>query len=66
MRVAINGEIRDVPPELDLAALLEHLSLPSRRVAVELNREVIRRSDWANRKVSEADKIEIVHFVGGG
>ena len=49
-----------------LAALLDHLALPSQRVAVELNREVIRRSDWTNRKISEADKIEIVHFVGGG
>ena len=66
MRVEINGEIRDVPAELDLAALLDRLSLSSRRVAVELNREVVRRSDWASRKLAEADKIEIVHFVGGG
>jgi len=66
MRIEINGEIRDVPAELDLAALLDRLSLSSRRVAVELNREVVRRSDWASRKLSEADKIEIVHFVGGG
>jgi len=66
MRIEINGEIRDVPAELDLAALLDRLSLPSRRVAVELNREVVRRSDWASRKLAEADKIEIVHFVGGG
>ena len=66
MRVEINGQNRDVPERLHLAGLLEHLALPARRVAVELNREVIRRSDWTNRTVREGDKIEIVHFVGGG
>lgn len=66
MRVQINGEFRDVPPDLDLAALLEHLALPSGRIAVELNRQVIRRSEWPHKKISEADRIEIVHFVGGG
>jgi len=66
MRVEINGESRDVPERLDLAELLRHLSLPDQRVAVELNCEVIRRSDWPSRMVREGDKIEIVHFVGGG
>lgn len=66
MRVEINGESRDVPEILDLAGLLEHLALPNQRVAVELNREVVRRSDWSGRTVREGDKIEIVHFVGGG
>lgn len=66
MRVEINGESRDVPSGLDLEGLLKHLDLISRRVAVELNREVVGRSEWSSRKVSEADKIEIVHFVGGG
>jgi sulfur carrier protein len=66
MRVQINGETRDVPLGLNLEALLEHLSLPQQRVAVELNREVIRKSEWVNQTVSEDDRIEIVHFVGGG
>ena len=66
MRVEINGESRDVPETLDLAALLRHLALPDQRVAVELNREVVRRSDWPSRTVIEGDRIEIVHFVGGG
>ncbi|HYJ90164.1 MAG TPA: sulfur carrier protein ThiS [Pyrinomonadaceae bacterium] len=66
MRVQINGETRDVPLGLNLEALLEHLSLPQQRVAVELNREVIRKSEWVNQTVNEDDRIEIVHFVGGG
>ena len=66
MTVTINGEIRRLDGEVTLDRLLELLSLPSKRVAVELNREVVRRSDWENTVVRDADTIEVVHFVGGG
>jgi thiamine biosynthesis protein ThiS len=66
MRIEVNGEKRDVPAGLNLQALLEHLSLPVKRVAVELNRQVVRRSDWQTRPVNEEDRIEVIHFVGGG
>jgi thiamine biosynthesis protein ThiS len=66
MRVVINGEKKDVPAELNLQALLEHLSLPTKRVAVELNRQVVRRADWETRPVNEEDRIEVIHLVGGG
>ena len=66
MNLIINGEKKDVPGGIDLEALLNHLSLPQQRIAIELNKEVIRRKDWQNTKLSEADKIEVVHFVGGG
>lgn len=66
MKVFLNGEVRDVPPELDLEQLLEHFSLPSRRVAVELNKQVVGRIDWKNTKVKDSDTIEVIHFVGGG
>ena len=66
MNVIINGEKKDVPDEIDLEKLLIHLSLPEQRVAIELNKEVVRRMDWQSTKLSEADKIEVVHFVGGG
>ena len=66
MRVHINGEMHDVPDGISLQSLLEKLQLPQQRVAVELNAEVIRRSDWTERQISADDKIEIVHFVGGG
>lgn len=64
--VKINGELKQVPPDINLAELLKHLELPSERLAVELNSEVVRRINWENIKVKNADKIEIVHFVGGG
>ena len=66
MRVFINGESHEVQGSPSLAELIEQLDLPAARIAVELNREVVRRSEWANRVVHDEDKIEIVHFVGGG
>ena len=66
MQVQVNGETREIPAELSLAELLDHLSMPSRLLAIELNKEVVRRKDWHDIKVNEADTIEIIHFVGGG
>jgi sulfur carrier protein len=64
--ITINGETRDVPPEINLDHLLELFSLPRQRVAIELNNGVVRRSDWPQTLVRDGDKIEVVHFVGGG
>ncbi len=66
MKIIINGETREVPGEMDLGELLELLSMPTERVAVELNRRVVRRAEWTAEKISEDDQIEIIHFVGGG
>ena len=66
MKVFINGETREIPNEVNLSELLKNLSLPSERIAVELNKEVVRKKDWENVRVADADKIEIIHFVGGG
>ncbi len=66
MRIIINGETKEIANELNLARLLETLALPNERIAVELNREVVRKKDWENIFIKDADKIEIVHFVGGG
>jgi len=66
MKVTINGETKELESEVTLSRLLELFSLPSQRVAVELNREVIRRQAWDSTVVRDDDRIEIVHFVGGG
>ena len=66
MRVYVNGESKDVRESLTLAELVTELDLPALRIAVELNRAVVRRRDWEGTKLSENDRIEIVHFVGGG
>ena len=66
MKVFINGETKEIGAEVNLIELLDQFSLPKERVAVELNKEVVRKKDWATIRVKDADKIEIVHFVGGG
>lgn len=64
--IAINGERRDVPAGLNIRNLVSHLGLDPERVAVELNRRLVRRADWEATPVEEGASIEIVTFVGGG
>lgn len=66
MKVTINGEIKQLESEVSLSRLLELFSLPSQRVAVEVNREVVRKQAWDATIVQDNDRIEVVHFVGGG
>ena len=66
MRVVVNGEPREVGEGATLAELVELLALAPERLAVELNREVVRRALWPQTRLSEGDRVEIVHFVGGG
>ena len=66
MRVYLNGEAKELEEGATLPTLIEQLSLAPERVAVELNREVVRRADWPGIELSDGDRLEIVHFVGGG
>lgn len=66
MTIFLNGEARELDSQKTVAELLEVFSLPKQRVAIELNRQVIRRQDWEKTEVADQDKIEVVHFVGGG
>jgi len=66
MTFVINGDSKEVPNGLNLEGVLEFFSLPSQRVAVELNKTVIPRREWTTTTVAESDKIEVIHFVGGG
>ncbi len=65
MKLTINGEAREVAA-LTLAALVEQLGMKPDRIAVELNRAIVRREHWASTELHEGDRLEIVHFVGGG
>jgi sulfur carrier protein len=71
MNLYINGEehpFADPPPpaQFTLAALIESLSMKSDRVAVELNRDIVPRNRWPETLLKDGDRLEIVHFVGGG
>lgn len=66
MRLKINGDNRDVSAAVTLEDLVRELSLTPQRVAIELNGKVVRRDEWAQTTLNEDDRVEIVHFVGGG
>ena len=66
MRVELNGEPKELAEGTTLLALIEQLSLAPERIAVELNRDVVRRSDWPATRLNHGDRVEIIHFVGGG
>lgn len=67
VQVQINGEPREFShSSLRLSELVEQLSLAPQRIAIEVNRQIVRRADWEHTEVSDGDRVEIVHFVGGG
>ncbi|MBB5519612.1 sulfur carrier protein ThiS [Amphiplicatus metriothermophilus] len=66
MQVLINGETRRFDAPMSVSALLAALELPATKVAVERNLEIVPRSAFAETTLADGDRIEIVHFVGGG
>ena len=65
MKITINGQEQSSPP-IPLAGLVEQLGMKQDRVAVELNRDIVPRAKWGETNLAEGDRLEIVHFVGGG
>ena len=66
MQVLINGETKDIPSAATVQDLIQLLELKNDRVAVELNREIVKQRDWESTSVEAGAQVEIVHFVGGG
>ena len=66
MTIKLNGEAFELAGALTVAALLSHLNIDTRRVAVELNLVVLKRAAFETTLVAEGDEVEIVNFVGGG
>ena len=66
MLLHINGESREFPDGLTVAALVGQLGMKPDRVAVELNLEIVSRTKWEATVLKDGDKLEVVHFVGGG
>ncbi|WP_397404801.1 sulfur carrier protein ThiS [Phenylobacterium sp.] len=66
MQLIVNGEDRAFDGVADVAALVQALGLDVRKVAVELNLEIVPRSTYARTNLTDGDRIEIVHFIGGG
>jgi thiamine biosynthesis protein ThiS len=66
IEVAINGEIRSIPNGQTILRLLELLDLDPARVAVELDRRIVKPHDWDTTPIRDGAHLEIVQFVGGG
>jgi thiamine biosynthesis protein ThiS len=66
LRIQVNGESHEVADKLSLQDLVIYLNLSAARLAIELNQNVVRRGDWDTMILKEDDRVEIVHFVGGG
>ncbi|HEY3102107.1 MAG TPA: sulfur carrier protein ThiS [Pyrinomonadaceae bacterium] len=67
MQIQINGEQREfAQSSIALSELIEKLSLAPQRIAIEVNRQIIRRDEWESTSIKDGDRVEIVQFVGGG
>ncbi len=64
--IEVNGESRQVPQGASVAELLALIGLAAPKVAVERNLEIVPRSAWASTPLAAGDRLEIVHFIGGG
>jgi len=66
MKIQLNGHEREFAAPLSLSELVQQLGMKQDRVAVELNRNIVPREMWPQTALSEGDRLEVVHFVGGG
>ncbi|MEQ4539547.1 MAG: sulfur carrier protein ThiS [Billgrantia sp.] len=66
MQIQLNGEPRDLAPDLTVAQLVDDLGLTGRRIAVERNEEIVPKSEHGATCLADGDRIEIVHAIGGG
>jgi thiamine biosynthesis protein ThiS len=65
-KLFLNGQETEVPDGLRVGTLLEWLKLPTDRVAVEHNFVIVPRGEWSETLIEAGDRLEVVHFVGGG
>ncbi|WP_043530983.1 sulfur carrier protein ThiS [Litchfieldella xinjiangensis] len=66
MQIQLNGEKTTVDDAATVQALVESLGLAERRIAVEVNEEIVPRSQHSERRLADGDSVEIVHAIGGG
>ena len=66
IKIKVNGKFSTINENLSLFTLLNQLKIPLKKVAIELNHEIVDKKKLNNIKLRKGDKIEIVHFIGGG
>ena len=66
IKIRVNGKFKSVPENYKISDLLYDLKIPLKKVAIELNQEIIDKKNIGKISLKKDDKIEIVHFIGGG
>jgi sulfur carrier protein len=66
LNILLNGEPTTIPTDITTAQLVEMLELSGKRLAVEINEEIVPRSRYGSHRLQEGDRVEIVHAIGGG
>ncbi len=66
MNIIVNGEELTLNSDTTIEELLQKLKIKDKVMAVAVNMNIIKKDDWKNYKIKEGDKIELLHFVGGG
>ncbi len=66
IKIKINGKIKSISQDSNLSIVLKKLKIPLNKVAIELNEEIIDKKKIDKIKLNKNDKVEIVHFIGGG
>ena len=66
IKIKVNGKIKSISDSYKLSDLLKNLKIPMKKVAIEVNEEIINKKKINHIKLKKNDKIEIVHFIGGG
>ena len=66
IQIILNGKLHNIKEKTNIISLLETLSLSEKKVAVEINGEVVPRDNYVKKILSLKDQVEIVHFIGGG
>ncbi len=66
MNIQLNGEQTQLPDAITVAEMIERLNLEPRRIAVEINEDVVPRSEFPQRRLHPDDRVEVIHAIGGG
>ncbi len=66
IKIRVNGKVKTISENISLSNLLNRLKIPLKKVAIELNHEIVDKKKLAKIIIKKNDKIEIVHFIGGG
>ena len=66
IKIFINGDLKKFPSETNIVSVLESLNISSKHIAIEINENLVFRSDWQETNLKDGDKVEIVIAIGGG